>query len=62
MDLTFRKIICPKCQTYLEQGSIQTGVDTQMVKRCPNDNCDFWMIILIPHKDFDYKIVREEKK
>jgi hypothetical protein len=60
MDLRFKEIRCPKRQAELEQGTIQASQDVQMVKRC--SKCDYWMIIVIPHKDFDYKVQRTLKK
>jgi NAD-dependent SIR2 family protein deacetylase len=59
MDLKFKELKCPACTSDLEQGSIQISQDVQMVKRCTK--CEFWMIIVIPNKNYDYKIQRELK-
>jgi hypothetical protein len=58
MDLTFKELKCPKCGEALQQGSITISTDVQMVKRC---TCDFWMILVIPHKDYNYTIKRTHK-
>ena len=59
MDLTFKKIRCPKCGSELEQGTTTVQDDVQMVKRC--SDCDFWMIIIIPHDDYEYKVIKKPK-
>ncbi len=65
MNLSFQELRCPKCQSELEQGTIQISQDVQMVKRCSKEHnpvCDFWMIIVIPDKEFDYSVQRTVKK
>ena len=66
MDLTFSELKCPKCGGELHSGNTQVSQDVQMVKRCSNRYeqsklCDFWMIIVIPHKDYDYSVSRKLK-
>lgn len=59
MDLKFKELKCPCCKAEMEQGMIQVSQDVQMVKRC--SECDFWMIIVVPHKDYDYSVNRKLK-
>jgi len=61
MNLSFKELKCPCCGEEMEQGMCQISHDTQMVKRCSSDSCDFWMIIVIPNKEYDYTINSKKK-
>jgi hypothetical protein len=60
MNLDFKELRCPCCGSSTESGNTTIGLDVQMVKRCRS--CDFWMIIVIPNKQYDYSVLREPKK
>jgi hypothetical protein len=62
MDLTFKELKCPKCGEELEQANITVHDDVQMAKRCSDYDCDYWMIIVIPHEDYEYKVIKKLNK
>jgi len=59
MNVSFEELKCPSCESKMEQGMVQVCQDVQMVKRCTK--CDFWMIIVIPNKEYDYTVNRKLK-
>lgn len=62
MDLRKLNIKCPICESSLQSGTTTIGYDVQMVKRCHTEDCNFWMIIVIPNDDFEYSVKRERKQ
>ena len=66
MDLMFKGLKCPNCGGDLVNQSTEVSHDVRMVRRCnerfnQDKLCKFWMIIVIPNKDYDYTVESKRK-
>jgi len=59
LNLKFKDLLCPACNAEMYQGTTFISQDVQLTKRC--SECDLWMIIVIPDRDYDYTIERTIK-